>query len=167
MKSFLHSIKYYCWNPIKTVIQWLPIIWKDRQGDDYYIFMILRRKLELTANHIEYMDHYVGCEHDVKRIRLIIKLIDKFINEDYELEHFSYIEYDWNIRFPRDIIKDDTLKYMNLYPTWKRRAINKLTKHNQLIDNYRLSFEIASLRHEKCKYLIFDLMKKDIERWWL
>jgi hypothetical protein len=130
--------------------------------------MILRRKLELTANYIEFMDHYVGYENDVKRIRLIIRLIDKFINDDYELEHFSYIEHNIDLlEFPKDIIKDNTHEYIKLYPTWEKRAINRLTKLNIVFNDYQVSFEMASLRHEKCKDLIFELMKKDIEKWWV
>ena len=45
-----HKYLYY---GIKNLITWFPVIWKDRDWDDYYILEILKFKINKTANSFE------------------------------------------------------------------------------------------------------------------
>jgi len=42
----------YVYNSIKNIIRWFPIIWKDRDYDDWYIYTILETKLKHQAKYI-------------------------------------------------------------------------------------------------------------------
>ncbi len=63
---------------IKKLISWIPIIWKDRDWDHFFIYEILKQKLIQQSKHLgEYN------ERDAERINLCIRLIDKVQNEYY------------------------------------------------------------------------------------
>lgn len=57
MKNILYNVKRFISN-IKNVIRWLPVIWKDRDWDDYYIFEVLKFKLKNQAEYIGYHDRH-------------------------------------------------------------------------------------------------------------
>ena len=63
---------------IKKLISWIPIIWKDRDWDHFYIYEILKQKLIQQSKHLGQYN-----ERDVERINLCISLINKVQNEYY------------------------------------------------------------------------------------
>lgn len=81
------SRAYRMWRDFKNGIfnlwRWLPLVWSDRDWDHAYITRVLRFKLQNTAAHLEKYDRFVGVEHEVKYIRLCIKLMDKIAEEEY------------------------------------------------------------------------------------
>lgn len=63
---------------IKKLISWIPIIWKDRDWDHFFIYEILKQKLIQQSKHLGQYN-----ERDVERINLCISLINKVQNEYY------------------------------------------------------------------------------------
>ena len=45
---------------IKNLWKWFPVIWKDRDWDNYFIFEALKFKLKNTANYLVKHDRYKG-----------------------------------------------------------------------------------------------------------
>ena len=39
---------------IKNIIRWIPVLWKDRDWDDWYIYKILQKKIEYQRKEIIY-----------------------------------------------------------------------------------------------------------------
>jgi hypothetical protein len=75
---------------IKKLWYWLPIIWKDRDWDDHYIFEVLKHKLKAQAKYIGDRDFHTEAQLDAKRMRLCIKLIEKIQDESYKMEYMDY-----------------------------------------------------------------------------
>lgn len=65
---------------IKNLWKWFPIVWKDRDWDDSYIFDALKFKLKNTADYFEKTNSFAGWEDEVKYIRICERLIDKITN---------------------------------------------------------------------------------------
>ena len=63
---------------IKKLISWIPIIWKDRDWDHFFIYEILKQKLIQQSKHLGQYN-----ERDAERINLCIRLINKVQNEYY------------------------------------------------------------------------------------
>jgi len=78
MRKIYRNIKY----GILRCIEWFPIMWNDCHWDYVYIFIILRKKLQLTMKYIEH-GHSAYPEHAVKRIQECVFLLNRIIKDDY------------------------------------------------------------------------------------
>ena len=79
---FLWDVKHVhktVWIGIKNLWRWFPIIWKDRDWDYYYIFQVLKFKLEKQAKHL----NKYGSERDAELMMTCVRLINKLQNEEY------------------------------------------------------------------------------------
>jgi hypothetical protein len=68
---------------IKNLYKWFWVIWKDRDWDHYYIFEVLKFKLEKQAKHLGERDWHESSKRDAEIMMTCVKLIDKIQNESY------------------------------------------------------------------------------------
>jgi hypothetical protein len=81
---FLWDVKHIhktTWIGIKNLWRWLPIVWKDRDWDYYYIFQVLKFKLEKQAKHLG--------GRDAELMMTCVRLINKLQNEEYYEEYYD------------------------------------------------------------------------------
>jgi tetratricopeptide (TPR) repeat protein len=84
-------------NIVKNLIRWFPVIVKDRDYDDYFIFEILKTKLKYQAKYIGDRDIHVNAKRDAEIMMLCVSLIEKIQDEHYGGEYMDYHEsrYKW------------------------------------------------------------------------
>ena len=75
---------------VKKLWYWFPIIWKDRDWDDHYIFEVLKHKLISQAKYIGDRDIHTKTQQDARRMKLCISLIEKIQDETYSMEYIDY-----------------------------------------------------------------------------
>lgn len=103
MKSLLYSVKQFVQN-INNLIEWFPVIWRDRQWDDYYFFFIIRKKLIMMERFYRGPKaHHLYALNDAQNIHAAILTLDRIIENNYlheALEKFYdiYPNYDWEIK---------------------------------------------------------------------
>ncbi len=68
---------------VKNLYKWFWVIWKDRDWDHYYIFEILKFKLEKQAKHLGERDWHESSKRDAEIMMTCVRLIDKIQNESY------------------------------------------------------------------------------------
>jgi hypothetical protein len=68
---------------VKNLYKWFWIIWKDRDWDHYYIFEVLKFKLEKQANHLAENGFHNNAQRDAELMMTCVRLIDKLQNEYY------------------------------------------------------------------------------------
>lgn len=68
---------------VKNLYKWFWVIWKDRDWDHYYIFEVLKFKLEKQAKHLGERDWHESSKRDAEIMMTCVKLIDKIQNESY------------------------------------------------------------------------------------
>ena len=68
---------------VKRVWYWLPIIWKDRDWDYYYIYEMLKQKLIKVEQYILKDGIHIYNDVDAANIRTAINMIEKVQNEYY------------------------------------------------------------------------------------
>jgi hypothetical protein len=66
---------------VKNLYNWFWIIWKDRDWDHYYIFQVLKFKLEKQAKHLG--------GRDAELMITCVRLINKLQNEEYYDELYN------------------------------------------------------------------------------
>lgn len=75
---------------IKNLWKWRKIIYKDRDWDHWYIFEILKKKLEFQAEFAEKHGYHEKSANDAHMMRYIANLIDKVQNEYYLDQALDY-----------------------------------------------------------------------------
>lgn len=175
----LHKIKYRLINPIKNLIRWFPIIWKDKDYDDHYIWEILKTKLKYQSQYIKTKGIHLDAEYDAQRIMLCVRLIEKIQDEYYEIEHMNYhkSEYTW-LDVEDDDYKQLEIKHISehfddYFAKHKAsvRHVLKNTKH-QIFTlkedefKHRLAMNVAHYNQNKAQTLLFKILDRNIRGWW-
>ncbi len=176
--------KYFIYG-VKNIWKWFPVIWKDRDWDQSYIYTILKTKLEFQAQHIHKYGFHVGAERDAEKMFLCARLIEIQQDDLYGTEYIDYhdVEYEF---VPTDETKQwfemkDTThsenydEYFAKYPRQYKKVLNgedvlsKYLEKDDIMDSNdkrRIAMFIAHENQERSRKLLFKIMEENIERWW-
>lgn len=88
---------------IRNLIYWFPVIWNDRNYDNFYISKILRHKLADKEKHFRKYGMSVGAARHAKQMRVCMALLDRHMAGEYDTmvlaEHdrkWGELEIGWN-----------------------------------------------------------------------
>ena len=166
---------------IKNLIQWFPVIWKDRDWDSYYIFQILEHKLKLQAKGIAKRDIHVNAQRDAEIMMTCVRLMEKVRDGYYELEYIDY--YESNIWFKAledkpeystmesDIISENFDEYFKKYPLIYKRVLNgegffSIDDKSEKENKQRIAMNMAYINQERAHKLLFKILETNIKEWW-
>lgn len=164
---------------IKNLINWVPIIWKDREWDSSYIFEIMKHKLIFQSDYIGGNNRHTRAKEDARRMKLCVKLIQKIQDGDYQLEYMDYAEdrhwfepckdkpglSTWN----SENIWEKYDDYFKKYPLVYKRVMNGegyTSLEGREDDKHLIAMSIAHLNHDRARKLLFNIMSDNIEKWW-
>ena len=158
----------------RNLWKWFPLIWKDRDWDDHFIFEVLKFKIKNTADYTEKKQRFVGWENEVRYMRICEKLMGRIQNEYYQTEYQDYYDFDmstvptedglYEVVF--DVKRDDTAEFVKKYPHALRRAKKDPRSENFFKDEKTGGLAVGLIRHEKARKLLFKIIEQRIERWW-
>ena len=89
---FLWDVKHVhktIWVGIKNIWKWFPVIWKDRDWDYYYIYQVLKFKLEKQANYLIKHGSHENANRDAELMMTCVRLINKLQNEEYYERYYD------------------------------------------------------------------------------
>jgi len=174
---------------VGNLIKWFPVIWKDRDWDDHYIFEVFKFKLEKQAKYIKEKGFHTNSDLDAKRMMLCVKLMEKVQEDFYTMEYMDYEEKDFFFVPTGEGIEDGEggyymetrLKKENLndffkkYPLVYKKIVTNKKYHIFKMDNEdltsyevksRIALNIGRYNHERARKLLFKILSENIERWW-
>jgi hypothetical protein len=163
----MYKIKRF-FRRIYNLYRWFPIIWKDQDWDDFYIFEILKFKLKNQAEYIGKRDFHTRAERDAEIMMLCVRLIEKVQDEYYGTEYFDY--HDSKLLFidseshpgmyemEVENISENFNEYFKKYP--------RIYKQVETKDKYKTAFNIARINEERAHKLLFKILEQNIRRWW-
>lgn len=177
------------WRFLKRLWIWAPVLWRDRDWDDFYIFEILKTKIMTQRKYLVENYRHTSIPFTNRDMTICLNLIERFQKSYYEIEYFDFIEYDSNFvkvegesfegkdvyTLERNARWDNLIEYIDKYPRERDRAIDIIkSKKTDDVSDYRqngesrqlLAHYISGQMHEKCKKLIFRIMEHKIEGWW-
>lgn len=173
IKEFIRSIK--------NIIRWFPIIWRDRDWDDSFIFHILQTKLKHQAEYIRKRDFHTLAKRDSEVMILCVKLIDKIIEEYYNTEYFYYHETKYEFidsdkpgykEMVFNEISENFDEYFKKYPLIYKKIIQKGDDNifpiydDGVLSKKRIAMNIGHINHIRARKLLFKILDEQIERWW-
>ena len=162
---------------IKSVWYWLPIIWKDRNWDDSFIFTILSHKLKAQSAYIGGRGIHVSAERDAEIMMTCVRLIEKVKDEYYGMEYMDYhkdkhwfepADREGYLVWKSKEIYENFDVYFAKYPLIYKRVMNGegVFKLDGTNDKHRIASNIAHINHDRARKLLFKIMEQNIERWW-
>jgi Fe-S cluster assembly iron-binding protein IscA len=163
----MYKVKQFFRN-IHNLIRWFPIIWKDRDWDDHFIFEILKFKLKNQAKYIGNKDRHVSAKRDAEKMMLCVRLIEKVQDEYYGTEYFDYHESKLNFIDSKshpgmyEMEVDYTSEHFNDYFKKYPRIYNQVKTE----DKHKTAFNIACINEERAHKLLFKILEQNIRRWW-
>jgi hypothetical protein len=181
---WVHDGKYYhkyFKQGIKNIWYWFPIIWKDRNWDDHYIFEILKHKLKAQAKYIGKRDFHTRAQLDAKRMRLCIELINKVQEEEYSSEYMDYHRdrvwfTDCEDRPGSSLYNSETVwekydEYFAKYPLIYKRVMKgegvfTLNGRDEKDMKGIIAMNIGHINQQRAQDLLFKILNENINGWW-
>lgn len=161
-------------NGIKNLIDWFPIIWKDRHWDDSYIFEVLKHKLLLQRNYL--VDHYrhTDIPQANRDITICLNLIEHIQEEYYVLEMHEYYESKIVSKKCEDIPGYSTMdievvsENFDAYFALHKSAVKKCLKKDRSLSSNKkkLARVVAGYKQAQCYKLLFRILSERMTWWW-
>jgi hypothetical protein len=163
---------------IQNLVYWLPVIWKDRNWDNSFIFTILSHKLKAQSTYIGDRDIHTRAKRDAEVMMSCVRLIEKVQDEWYGMEYMDYhktkhwfepVEGEEGYSTWESIeLEENFDDYFAKYPLIHKRVMNgegwlKIEDEN---DKDRIASNIAHINHDRARKLLFKIIEQNIEKWW-
>lgn len=164
--KFIHKDIY---KGISNLISYFYIIWCDRNWDHFFIYRLLIFKLKRVSKTLKKYNRYIGVERDCEKINLVVNLLQKDIDEYYSLEYQDYYKSEFifekivnskNTILKTKEIENNLKEYFKKYP----RLYNKYKNCSK--DDVHIALQIGNNLQTKCHNLAFELIKRNINKWW-
>lgn len=159
IKAFFSYIRYDIPYGIQNLFKWFSIVWKDRDWDYAYIFIVLKFKIHNTALNIVKYGESVDNNQKIKYMLLAEKLIDYISQEHYLQNSLNMLSNKWgHYDFENNNI------YEQLF--FSRQKIKSDQDKLEYKEDFSKAFILADKQHNKAKRLLFNILNEHIETWW-
>ena len=151
---------------IKNVITWFPIIWKDRQWDHAFLYVVLQKKLDLmyhfwSVKKPKYVKErgWHLTERDRKNIKEILickELVKRLMEDEYSFKNPDM----WDLHEKKfgSIIK-------RLYNNDIGMFCSPIKTKEEIKDIHKMmNYELAMKKQDK--ELLYKILNKKLEYWW-
>jgi hypothetical protein len=161
---------------VTNLIDWLPTIWNDRHWDDYYITKILQKKIELQRQYIVSHNRHLSADSDNFWMTVTLNLIERehesyYENDDYmDYTKLDFRQFHEEKRitteyFDLAVVQDKLDEYINKYKKLIPRVKAKYNLEG-VVNNRILATFIGVYNQERCRNLIFEILKQKSAHWW-
>jgi hypothetical protein len=166
---------------IKKLWYWFPIIWKDRDWDQHYIYEVIKHKLKAQAKYIANNDRHTRAQQDARNMRICVNLIKICQKETYKMEYMDYVKdrswfkpHENNPEYSTwesEIISENFDDFFKKYPLIYKRVVNgegpfKLKNKNRKQEKQRIAMNISHINQQRAHKLLFKILEQNIEQWW-
>lgn len=159
----MYWLKRKIWQ-IKNIFRWLPIIWKQYDFDYHYSIEVFKFQLQKQAEFLESDKALTTSAKDrAKRIRTILKLMDKVYAEEYAMEYQDILKE----MYGKDVLETELIPFQDgselktlkfRYESW-----DNAEEISQIKDKlFQMSIEKQNRAHK----ILWAIIEKDIQTWW-
>ena len=120
-RRFVHwRIKYFI-DGVRNIVRWVPVLYKDKDWDDYYITKMLQKKIENQRKYLVEHNRHLTVDLSNFWMTVVLNLIEAEHEEYYGCEYMDYYKSE---SFLSDkLIFDNLDEYINKYPGTKRAVL--------------------------------------------
>lgn len=160
-----------CWEFLVRLVQYLPIIWKDRDFDHAYIFIMLQYKLKRTREHI--VDHqFISKADEVgAEIKVAEDMIEDHFHKDWTEKEQAAHEAKYGELVQDFITVTDkpelTEKWGKLYECNSYRTLaREAGLGEQEREEQMAIYDLHRKREQENLDKLFKYIRDHIEGWW-
>jgi hypothetical protein len=173
-RYFHWKIKYFI-DGIHNIIRWIPFLYHDRDWDDHFTLKLLQKKIEHQRKYLVEHNRHTRVDEDNYWMTVVLNLIEREKEEYYSIEHYNYM--DLQITFKPSKHREDSYEverkiksehledYLNKYKNVVKKVI-KLNKGLSFDNADQIASFIASYNQDRCRNLLFEILKRYSNRWW-
>lgn len=161
MKRIFRSVKF----GVANLISWLPVIWNDRNWDYWFIYVIIRKKLDNTRQSLKKYHNHVHWERDYDNISKVVFALDRLIKNNYSDMVYKELEEE----FGELNLSSEKIENKNLYQLMFTRDKVDYSNEKQVERLERKTKQAINREkylREQDKKFVFSEMCKHIEEWW-
>lgn len=141
---------------IKNLIKWIPVIWKDRDWDEYYFFEVIRFKLEQMEELQRCYGNSVNSEQYANEIKLA-KLLSERICKGGYLDNALF----W---YEKEYSDDDLITFEDIEGSTSKRI--KFTENKRQRSMFSKAGEHSDKMEKQDIDYLFEYLNKHIQKWW-
>jgi hypothetical protein len=156
---------------IQTVIKWFPVIWKDRQWDHTYLFIIMRKKLVMMRDLFN-SDRAIaeGSKKRAKEMDECIVILDRIIDDFcYGRKCYDAIDEKYGkTRYGFEPSYDSSGEYTDKYcqMTFFRMYADTPEKQQEASEMFKRCMEVEEEERKDDYDKLFKLLNKNVRGWW-
>ena len=169
MKRFIHWRIREFFEGLRNILRWIPIIYKDKDWDQYYIFEVLKFKLKNQAEYINKRGIHLSAKRDAQIMMTCVRLIEKLQNEYYSSEYFEYyksyldfkkLENSDLFEITETVTSEALDGYFKKYPLVYKKVYDKNSSKGSI------AFRIGKVNEARAHRLLFKIIENNISHWW-
>lgn len=163
--SWLTPIQVFKESCIRTA-KWLPIIWKDRHWDDYFIFEILKHKIRFTRENIRDHGYHANKDRTIKTMRIAEILIERLQKDNYSDLLMQRHEAKWGKYVSGS--RKDNIMFDNKFSCsgLRRENVKSQTDWELEFKEHKKISEYDEYMKKQDKDYLFKHLNKHINKWW-
>jgi len=149
---------------IKNLIKWFPVIWKDRDWDQWFLYKILYFKLKEMEYNQRVYGHHVNNEKVADQIKTCKLLAKRLIDNDY-LENSTYrLDKKWGEHTMTFIPCEDNPEFL----TAEFKTENAITDKEKKQENKErmVAYKHSDYLENQDLDMLFKNIRKHIQGWW-
>jgi len=148
---------------IKNLIVWFPTIWKDRDWDHYYLYVIMKKKLERMEYLQRTYGHHVDNEKTADQIKICKLILGRLIEDDYLFNATKYHDEKWGeLRLITKPIPETQVCFVEVETTKPLTEKEKIQERKER----SAAFKHGENMRKQDLDMLFNIMKKHVEGWW-
>ena len=154
---------------IINLIKYFPVIWKTREWDSGFTYELLIFKLKQQAKCLRKYNRYVGVQRDCQIIDAVVKLLERDKDEYYLMEYFDYYHSEMEfipLEDNEDLSKIHFKETYNNLQEYFKKYPKLYEKYKFKEDDFSIALRMGRELQEKCHNLAFELIKRNIQKWW-
>ena len=152
IKNHIRNIKY----GLANIITYIPIIWKDRDWDHYFLLVLMEKKLERMEKLQRNYGNGLYSERYARQLQICKVLCNRLSKDDYCRSEYDKHSSKWgDLEFSSNKIRFISRKNVITEEDRKKESREVLSIYNK--SNY--------IRNED-KNLLFKTMKRHLLNWW-
>jgi len=161
IEDFFRTIKY----GIENLIVWFPIIWQERNWDQWFLYKILQFKLKRMAKLQRDYGHATCSDDLADQMQLCVNLLDRLIKDEYLENALKPHEKKWGKSkmiwkpLPDD---EEMCKFLRIR-TEKAVTPEQIKQEDK--ERMKL-YKHSDMLREQDLDMLFQNMRKYSESWW-
>lgn len=159
---------------IYNIFRWMPTIYKNKDWDSYYIYEVLKKKIEFQRKYLIEHNRHLSIPSSNYWMTVSLNLIERLQEDFYSMEYFDYHESRLDFfpsnreglsRIESTLLNERFDDYLNKYPLIVKKFIDSSTKDG-IVDKQYLCLLVGGENQKRSKKLLFKILEDKLEGWW-